>query len=102
MFRNRTYKAPRSRGGQSTVEYILVVTAVIAVIIVITKGVFTQSVNSALAGATNQINAQGNVLNGSHNGTIDTSIGATGVSIPADQGVDTNKEYTGNITGSLL
>ncbi len=45
----------RNRKGQSTVEYILVATAVIAVIIAVSKGSFTTKLNNTLEQAAGSI-----------------------------------------------
>ena len=72
MFKNRKHKTLGGISGQSTVEYIVLVTAVIAVVILFVapgkdgKSMFTVKMNSALGNATEGITDKGQVLAGSH------------------------------------
>ena len=56
--------------GQSTVEYILVVTAIIGVVIIVSKGTFSQKVGNTLEGAVNSMDSLGGTLKDSHSGDI--------------------------------
>ena len=70
MFRNRKYKTPRSQSGQSTVEYIVLVTAVIGAIILFMNGpnsVFQQKVNTTIDTATEGMTTRATALEGTHN-----------------------------------
>jgi|GEM_PF-1659999 len=57
MFRNRKLQGPRANSGQSTVEYIVLVTAVIAVVILFMNngGTFRQKINNVYDETTNGI-----------------------------------------------
>ena len=55
----------KNKKGQSTVEYILLVTAVVAVMIVFTTGVFKTQLNSAVNTAGTDIDTKMNTLTGS-------------------------------------
>ena len=60
----------RNKRGQSTVEYILLVTAVVAVIIAFVTGnnsIFKTQITSTLNQTTNQINVESGYFAGSHN-----------------------------------
>ena len=70
MFRNRQYKVPRANQGQSTVEYILVVTAVIAVIIAMINP-FKNKLGNAFEQSQNGINSMADKMSASHNDTIE-------------------------------
>jgi len=69
MFRNRKYKTPRNNAGQSTVEYILIVTAVVATIIAMT-GSFKAKMNNTLDQATNGITDRADMLDQTHSQII--------------------------------
>lgn len=69
MFINRKYKNARSNTGQSTIEYIVLVTAVIAVIILLVfdpSSVFRQKLNSTLSSQFNTMESKGATLDNSH------------------------------------
>jgi uncharacterized protein (UPF0333 family) len=60
----------KNKRGQSTVEYILLVTAVVAVMIVFAtnkNGGFQSQLNGVLGTAANEMNSQVQVLDASHN-----------------------------------
>ena len=75
-------KKLKNKKGQSTVEYILLVTAVIAVIIVFVngqqKGSFQQTLNSTLNQATEDMDTMSGTLVSSH--TLST-VGSTATSV---------------------
>ncbi len=89
MFINRTYKnARKNNTGQSTIEYIVLVTAVIAVIILLVfdqNSIFRQKVNSTLSSQFNTMESKGQALDNSH-------VSVAGVSGPS--------EITVNILGN--
>jgi hypothetical protein len=65
----RKYKNPRHKSGQSTVEYIVLVTAVVGCIILFMNGkdsVFQQKVNQTLDQATEGMVNKAGALEGSH------------------------------------
>ena len=78
MFRNRKYKTPRFNSGQSTVEYIILVAGVIAVLIVFLgpNGAFTQRVNQTLSNAGSDMAGKSEELFTSHT----TNAGSSGSS----------------------
>ena len=69
----------KKKSGQSTVEYVLLVTAVLAVVIALlssSKSGFQTQLNSTLSTASNDITSMGSVLSNSHaqsNGTSNAS-----------------------------
>lgn len=65
----RKYKAARGNSGQSTVEYIVLVTAVIGTIILFMNGpnsVFQKKVNTTLDTATEGMTNRASALDNSH------------------------------------
>ncbi len=72
MLKRNVVKSPqgRSRGrkkGQSTIEYIVLVAAVIAAILIfVGSGAFNQGYNSAITGVSNQMNVIGSRLSNSY------------------------------------
>ena len=70
MFRHIGFSKARKQSGQSTVEYIILVTAVLGVIILFMTGqnsVFQQKIGNTVTEATNQIKSKGGELADSHN-----------------------------------
>ena len=65
----RIHKAPRLNSGQSTVEYILIVTAVIATVVLVSGKLGTKLENT-LNTTINGIVDKGNTLVGSHEDTV--------------------------------
>ncbi len=84
MFRNRKYKTPRTKAGQSTVEYILIVTAVVATIIAM-SGAFKAKLNNSIEMSQNGMVNIANTLAQSHDGSLNQAVGPkiTGIN-PAD------------------
>lgn len=76
MFRNRIYKASRARSGQSTVEYIVLATAVIATIIFFVapgkdgKSTFQNKMVNILNETTESFVDRSAVLANSHEDTV--------------------------------
>jgi hypothetical protein len=65
----RKYKNPRQRSGQSTVEYIILVTAVIGAIILFMNGpnsIFQQKVNGTLDTTTTIMSSKATALEATH------------------------------------
>ena len=60
----------KNKRGQSTVEYILLVTAVIAIIIVFTTGMFKTQLNTAVNTAAQDMNNMEGVLSSSHDAVV--------------------------------
>jgi uncharacterized membrane protein len=60
--RNIQVKSPKKRKGQSTVEYIILVAAVLAALIVFLPGAFTTAYNTALNSSTAQMTDMSNRL----------------------------------------
>ena len=74
MFRNRIGQPPRRDSGQSTVEYILLVTAVVGVIIIFTFGqnsTFQQKMSNMLENGTQGMQERSEFLDTTHNTTDD-------------------------------
>ena len=76
MFRNRKYKTPRATLGQSTVEYIVLVTAVIAVIIFFVapgkdgKSTFQNKIVNVLNETSEGVVDKSDILSKSHADTV--------------------------------
>ncbi len=69
MLMNIRFKKAREQSGQSTIEYIILVTAVIGVIILFMSGnnnLFQAKLNSTLGETVNQIKSKGTDLADSH------------------------------------
>ena len=91
--RNSKINAPRQKRGQSTVEYIILVSAVVAVVIVFIAGnnsIFKQKINSVYNTVYSDIDERATVLQGSHNGT-------TGVLDNSDIPTDYDVQITQNL-----
>ncbi len=71
MFRNRKYKTPRNKSGQSTVEYILIVTAVVATIIIISVS-FKTKLTESLNNQADEIATKAADLSTTHDQTFNT------------------------------
>lgn len=72
MFRNRKGKVPRGHSGQSTVEYIVLATAVISVVIIFVTGnnsVFKTKLGNVLGNAAEDISDRGEKLSDTHEGS---------------------------------
>ena len=70
MFKHIAITRVRGQSGQSTVEYIILVTAVVGVIILFMTGqnsLFSQKMSNTLGTTTNQIKDKADVLSESHN-----------------------------------
>jgi Flp pilus assembly pilin Flp len=79
----------KNKRGQSTVEYVLLITAVLVVIIafVSTKnGGFQGQLNSSLNAAASDINSMGDKLSKSH----DSTTAPTGATVGEPQGYSVN------------
>ncbi len=63
--RNTAGKMCKKKKGQSTVEYIILVAAVIAVLVIFLPGAFTTAYNAALYSGTNGMDDMANRLSGS-------------------------------------
>ncbi len=65
--RNRTIKPVKKKKGQSTVEYIILVAAIIAALIIFLRpgGVFQTQYNQVLDGSANQMTVMANRLGNS-------------------------------------
>ena len=76
MFINRKHKTPRANSGQSTVEYIVLATAVIAAVIFFVaptkdgKSVFQNHMINAMNDAMGQVDDRSGKLSESHSGSI--------------------------------
>ncbi len=64
MFSNKNKK--KQKKGQSTVEYILLFAAIIAVLMVFIAGPFSRSIDGTMNAAQGEVDTMAGRLNGSH------------------------------------
>ena len=62
MLKRNITKKPRKKKGQSTIEYIILVAAVIGALLVFLPGTFQSAYEATLSSATNGMEAMGNRL----------------------------------------
>jgi len=86
MFNNIRFKKAREQSAQSTVEYIVLVTAVLGVIILFmngTKSSFSTKLNSTLDETTNQITKKSSILSESHDSVNEMNTGESQIIVNA-------------------